>query len=161
MTDLLELLQEFYRDKLAELLNHERSARIAFPYDVNNTYQYILNRDETHLSWVRSAITDLKGAVPDEVSNSSATDAARIQDWRALTEQDAARAQALVDRWRPRVDAMTHARHRSMLGVILGEALEQKRSFEQALSGRDDLLGRRTDAVGSRVGRVLATRWIE
>jgi hypothetical protein len=161
VTDLLAALQEFYRDKLAELLNHERSARAASPYDVNNTYQYIVNRDDTHLSWVRAAIVDLGGSVPDEVSEPIPADASSKQDWRPLTEQDAIRAQALVDRWRPRVEAMTHARHRNMLRIILGESLEQKRSFEQAMSGRQDLLGRRTDAVGARVGRVLSTRWIE
>jgi hypothetical protein len=56
---------------------------------------------------------------------------------------------------------MTNARYRGMLRVILGEVLEQKRFFEQALAGRDDLLGRRTEEVGPRVGEVLPTRWIE
>jgi hypothetical protein len=56
---------------------------------------------------------------------------------------------------------MTHDRHRRMLGVILGEVLEQKRSFDQALAGELDLLGRRTVGVGERVGEVLSTRWIE
>jgi hypothetical protein len=48
-----------------------------------------------------------------------------------------------------------------MLRVILGETLEQKRFFEQALAGRTDLLGRRGDEVGARVGSVMSTRWIE
>lgn len=48
-----------------------------------------------------------------------------------------------------------------MLNVILGETVEQKRFFEQALAGRQDLLGRRTSDVGERVGAVLPTRWIE
>jgi hypothetical protein len=48
-----------------------------------------------------------------------------------------------------------------MLEVILGETLEQKRFFQQALAGRHDLLGRRTDDVGALVGKVLPTRWIE
>ena len=43
----------------------------------------------------------------------------------------------------------------------LGETLEQKRFFEQALAGDTDLLGRRGDEVGPRVGEVLPTRWIE
>jgi hypothetical protein len=76
-------------------------------------------------------------------------------------ERDALEAQAFVDRWRPRVDTMSNARHRKMLNVILGEALEQKRFFEQALAGRHDLLGRRTEDVGPLVGKVLPTRWIE
>ena len=48
-----------------------------------------------------------------------------------------------------------------MLRLILGEVLEQKRFFEQALAGRTDLLGRRGAAVGPSHGDVLATRWIE
>ncbi len=80
---------------------------------------------------------------------------------RAVFEEDARGAQTFVDRWRPRVDAMTNARHRGMLRVVLGETLEQKRFFEQALAGRNDLLGRRTADVGERVGSVMPTRWIE
>ena len=48
-----------------------------------------------------------------------------------------------------------------MLDVILGETLEQKRSFDQALAGQTDLLGRRSEQVGPRVGEVLPTRWVE
>jgi hypothetical protein len=76
-------------------------------------------------------------------------------------EDDARTAEAFVERWRPRIETMTHDRHRRMLGVILGEVLEQKRSFDQALAGELDLLGRRTVGVGERVGEVLSTRWIE
>jgi hypothetical protein len=48
-----------------------------------------------------------------------------------------------------------------MLGVILGEVLEQKRFFEQALAGRTDLLGRRAGVLEPSHGVVLPTRWIE
>jgi hypothetical protein len=82
-------------------------------------------------------------------------------EMRAVIERDAREAQAFVDRWRARVEAMSNARHGKMLNVILGETLEQKRFFEQALAGRHDLLGRRTEDVGLLVGKVLSTRWIE
>ena len=62
--------------------------------------------------------------------------------------------------WRPRIDALPNARHRSMLRVILGETLEHQRMFEQALGGRTDVLGRRADGAGT-TGAVLATRWVE
>jgi hypothetical protein len=65
-----------------------------------------------------------------------------------------------VDRWRGRVESVTNARHRGMLRVILGETLEQKRFFDQALSGRHDLLGRRADGAGTGHG-VMADRWVE
>jgi hypothetical protein len=64
-----------------------------------------------------------------------------------------------VERWRDRVESLPNARHRSMLRVILGETLEQQRFFDQALAGRDDLLGRRADGAGTGDG-VMATRWV-
>jgi hypothetical protein len=158
VTDLLQLLQEFYREKLAMLLRHEAGAQAIAQYDANNTYQYIINREDTHVSWLTAAIRSLGGA-PDSV------EPARVEKpgsgWRSLAEGHAREAQEFVDRWRPRVEAMTNARHRGMLRVILGETLEQKRFFEQAAAGNLDLLGRRPDAVGPRVGAVLPTRWVE
>ena len=55
---------------------------------------------------------------------------------------------------------MTHARHRTMLEVVLGETLEHKRLFDQAAAGFEDVLGRRTGGV-ARQGGVLPTRWME
>jgi hypothetical protein len=159
---VLTLLQEFYRDKLAALLRHQAGARFVRQYDANNTYQYIVNRDDTHLSWVGKAIEELGGkriddqAEPDRGAQSKGDAAAR-----AIFEDDVRESQAFVDRWRPKVAAMTNARHAKMLGVILGEVLEQKRFFGQALAGRTDLLGRRADVLGPSHGDVLPTRWIE
>lgn len=162
MNGLAELLQDFHRDKLTELLRHQAGARHIRQYDLNNAYQYFLNRDDVHLSWIAAAIADL-GAVaqpgsaePDIAAPGNDPDA-----WRHIVGADARAAQMFVDRWRPRIEKMTNARHRGMLRVILGEALEQRRTFEQALAGELDLLGRRTADVGARVGGVLSTRWIE
>jgi hypothetical protein len=47
-----------------------------------------------------------------------------------------------------------------MLRVLVGEALEHKRFFEQAAAGRTDLLGRHMDGVET-TGPVLKTRWVE
>lgn len=161
---LLELLTGFYRDKLALVARHETSARQVPEYDSNNTYQYILAREEMQLSWVRAAIEALGAQVPHPPATppASAPKRREKQDTRSadVFRQDAAEAQAFVDRWRPRVDAMTHIRNKGMLGVILGETLEQKRFFEQALAGRTDLLGRRADGAGTG-GGVLPTRWLE
>jgi hypothetical protein len=162
VNDLLTTLTEFYRDKLAAVMSHQAGARLVPQYDANNTYQYIINREDAQLSWVAKAISELGGTVPDDadeprrqVTEKSAT------AWQAIAREDAAAAQAFVDRWRPRLDAMSNARHRRMLSVILGETLEQQRFFEQAAAGEQDLLGRRPDHVGPRVGEVLPTRWIE
>jgi hypothetical protein len=161
VTELLPLLQEFYRDKLAELLRHQAGARLVAQYDANNTYQYIVNREETQLSWLATAILELGGAVPDEGQEPTRTGGRGRAASNAVLEEDARGAQAFVERWRPRVESMTNARHRGMLRVILGESLEQQRFFEQALAGQTDLLGRRTEEVGPRVGEVLPSRWIE
>jgi hypothetical protein len=159
---ILSLLQEFYRDKLDELLRHQAGACYVQQYDFNNTYQYIINREDVQLSWIGKAIEELGAPLDDRAAEpqlgvSGKGDAAA----RGVIEADARAAQAFVDRWRPRVEAMTNARHRGMLRVVLGETLEQKRFFEQALAGQTDLLGRRPDHVGPRVGHVLPTRWIE
>ena len=161
MNDLLQLLQEFHRDKLAMLLRHQAAARAVAQYDANNTYQYIINREDTHLSWLTAAIASL-GNPPDTTAMEPERQAGKGRDgWRSLAVEDAGDAQAFVERWRPRVESMTNARHRGMLRVILGETLEQKRFFEQAAAGNTELLGRRPDAVGPRVGEVLPTRWVE
>jgi len=161
VTGLLPTLQEFYGDKLAALLRHQAGARLIGQYDVNNTYQYVVNREETQLTWLRQAITELGGSVEPGVEPVRQASGAGTARDRVVVEEDIRDAQAFVDRWRPRVQALSNARHRTMLGVILGETLEQKRFFEQAHAGNVDLLGKRTDAVGPRVGRVRATRWIE
>jgi len=160
VSDLLALLQEFHREKLAMLLSHQAGARLVVQYDQNNTYQYIVNREEAHLSWVGAAIAELGGAVSDDQAEPER--AGRGGDAsRAIFEEDSHAAQAFVDRWRPRIDGMANARHAKMLRVILGEVLEEKRFFEQALAGRTDLLGRRADTLEPSHGRVLPARWIE
>ena len=162
MTDTLALLQEFYRDTLTSLLRHQAAALVVTQYDANNTYQYILNRQEAHLSWVGKAIEELGGTVPQVADTGRAFAAKGDAAARAAFDEDARDAQAFVDRWRGRIDAMTNARHAKMLRVVLGEVLEQKRFFEQALAGRTDLLGRRAEQiVGPAIGEVLPTRWIE
>ena len=161
MTDLVPVLQEFYRDKLAMMLRHSAGARVVQQYDANNTYQYIINREETQLTWVAKAIEELGGAVRDDADAGRSISGKGDAASRAAIEEDARDAQAFVDGWRPRVDAMKNARHAKMLRVILGEVLEARRFFEQALAGRTDLLGRRADTLEPASGEVLATRWIE
>lgn len=161
MTDTLSLLQDFYKDKLASVVRHIAGARQIGDYDANNAYQYIVNREETQLQWIGQAIVALGG---DVVSSNPTVDrqAVKGQDGaKRIAEEDAKDSQAFVDRWKPRVEAMDNVRHRNMLQVVLGETLEQKRFFEQAVAGNQNLLGVRTPAAGARVGSVLADRWIE
>jgi len=161
VTDLVALLQEFHRDKLTMMLRHAASARVVVQYDQNNTYQYVINREEAQLSWLAKAIAELGGTVTDSVDAARTLSGKGPAAVRAAIEEDARDAQTFVDRWRPRIDAMTNARHAKMLRVILGEALEAKRFFEQAMAGRTDLLGRRAETLEPASGEVLPTRWIE
>jgi len=159
VTDLLTLLQDFHREKLLMLLRHQAGARLVGQYDFNNTYQYIVNRDETQLSWVAKAIDELGGTISDQPEPDRGRSAKGAEH--RVIEEDERDAQAFVDRWRPRIDAMQNARHGKMLRLILGEVLEQKRFFDQALAGRTDLLGRRGASLGPSHGEVLPSRWIE
>ena len=161
MTDLLGLLQEFYRDKLTIYLRHEAGARLVQQYDANNTYQYIINRDDVQLTWVAKAIEELGGTVPDAAAPAREAQGKPAAAALAVIAEDGRDAQAFVDRWRPKIELMANARHAKMLRVILGEVLEQKRFFEQALAGRHDLLGRRAEQLGPSHGEVLPSRWIE
>ncbi len=159
-TELLELLRDFRRDKLTMRQRHVAAARHVPHYDFNNTYQYVIAREDVQVNWLSDAVAAMGGALEDvqepQVTATGKGDSAQT----AILGEDRDRAQAFVDVWRPRVDAMPNARHRSMLRVIVGETLEHKRFFEQALSGRTDLLGRRADGAGTG-GGVLPVRWIE
>ncbi len=160
MTDVLALLLEFHREKLAALGRHQAGARLVGQYDANNTYQYIINREATQLSWLEAAIRDLGGPSTDNAGDAAAQDLAGSTA-QTIVDEDARAARVFVERWRPRVEGLTHARHKQMLRVILGEVLEQQRFFEQARAGRTDLLGLRGEHVGARIGSVMADRWIE
>ena len=154
-------------ERLAILERHEAGARVVAHYDFNNTYQYIISREETHLQWLQSALAEagvaqLPGAgaaipVPARARSGRKADPGA---YRGILEDDARTLQAFVQRWRPRVEGMTHARHRSLMHVVLGESLEHARLFEQAASGFEDVLGRRTGGA-VRVGEVLPSRWQE
>jgi len=158
-TELLEMLREVYRDRLT-LRNRVAAAAMHIgDYNINNTYQYVLNRADAHVRWLQDAIEEMGGTpedlpIPDVKPTGKGRDAERSV---IVGDRDGARA--FVERWAPRIEAMPNARHKAMLRVILGEVREQERFFEQALAGRDDLLGRRADGAGTGDG-VMATRWV-
>jgi hypothetical protein len=158
-TELLALLREFYRDKLAMRQRHVAAARYVGDYDFNNTYQYVINREDAQLTWLRTAIADM-GGTPDEMPEPEIDASGKRGEVQArVIGDDRDRARTFVEKWRPRIQALPNARHRSMLQVIIGETLEHQRFFEQALAGRTDLLGRRADGAGTD-GLVLPERWV-
>ena len=164
--ELRATLTEFAADRIALLQRHEAGARVVSHYDFNNTYQYVINREETQVAWLRDALAEVGGTLPGASSTLAVPATPKpskkpdATTFRGILEDDAQHLKRFVERWRDRVLAVTHARHRQMLGVILGESLEHQRLFEQAAAGFEDLLGRRTGGV-ARVGGVLPTRWVE
>jgi hypothetical protein len=164
--ELQQALTEIAAERVALIERHEAGARVVSHYDFNNTYQYVIAREETHLTWLANALGELGAPMPGASSSLAVPDipkpGKKVEPgvFKAVLEDDARTLGAFVQKWRPKIEAMTHARHRTMLNVVLGESLEHQRLFSQAASGFEDLLGKRTsDAL--RVGGVLPTRWME
>ena len=163
--ELRQLLNDFAAERLAILQRHEASARVVSNYDFNNTYQYVIAREETHVAWVQNALAEFGVALPPAATALPVPEAPKGKklvpsSFKSILEDDAGSLRRFVERWRPRLDVMTHARHRTMLNVVLGESLEHVRLFEQAAGGDEDILGRRTSQA-ERVGAVLPHRWME
>jgi hypothetical protein len=158
--ELRQLLLDFYLGRLALLLRHEASARLIGDYDVNNAYQYMVSREETHISWLQNALIDLGVDIPpDPAAPNVSTSRTGDQAVADLSGEDARLNQQFIDKWRDRLEHVTNARHQGMLRVVLGEMLEHKRLFEQAAEGRRDIIGKPMD-IHERRGKVLATRWV-
>ena len=160
-TDLQTLIRDFYRERLTLLMQHESAARYVTDYDVNNAYQYIIAREETHVSWLQHALLDLGAPLPADPARPDIKPTRKGKDGMfELCANDGRDNQRFVVKWRERVDQVTHARHRGMLRVILGEMLEHARLFEQASRGRTDIIGTSLP-IHTRRGEVIGTRWIE
>ena len=164
--ELRQILTDFAAERLALLERHEAGARVVSHYDFNNAYQYVISREETYQGWLQAALAEIGAVLPPASAAIAVPDVPRpgkkadAGAFRLVLDDDARRLAAFVDRWRPRVDVLTHARHRIMLNVVLGESREHQRLFEQAAAGFEDLLGRRTGGV-ARQGHVLPVRWME
>ena len=164
--ELRSLLTAITADRVALIQRHEAGARVVSHYDFNNAYQYVIAREETHLSWLRSALEELSLPMPSAASEipvppvPKAAKTANAAAYHDILTDDARHLAAFVERWRPKVATVTHARHRTMLGVLLGESVEHQRLFEQAAAGMEDVIGKRTTGA-ERVGAVLPARWQE
>ena len=164
--ELQQLLADLAAERVALIERHEAGARVVSHYDFNNTYQYVIAREETHLGWLTNALAEIGAALPKASASLPVPAIGKVGKkvepaaFKAILDDDARTLGAFVQKWRPKVDAMTHARHRTMLNVVLGESLEHQRLFAQAAAGFEDLLGKRTGGV-ARVGVVLPARWME
>jgi hypothetical protein len=154
---LPELIRDMYLERVSLLMRHEDVAQVIGDYDINNAYQYMIAREQTHLSWLQHALLDLGAKLVGDPSRGPAL-SAKGDAWKSLAADDALANGRFVDKWRPKVETVTHARHKGMLKVIFGEMLEHKRLFEQAASGRQDLIGKSL-AINDHSGVVMANRW--
>src|SRR4029079_8780853 len=57
----LQILGDCHREKLTLRERHVAVARLVRDYEFNNTYQYLIAREDVHLSWLEAAIADLGG----------------------------------------------------------------------------------------------------
>ena len=164
--ELQQLLTDLSAERVALIERHEAGARVVSHYDFNNTYQYVIAREETHLGWLGSALTELGTVLPKASAAlpvpavGKMTKKVEPAAFKSILDDDARTLGAFVQKWRPKLEAITHARHRTMLNVVMGESLEHQRLFAQAAAGFEDLLGKRTGGV-ARVGGVLPARWQE
>ena len=118
-TEMLELLREFHRDKLLDARTATwPSARVVADYDFNNTYQYVIAREDMHLRWLADAIARPGRRARREPCRETpahpgkGADAAAV----ALIEADRRVARsASSTSGVPRIDALPNARHRTML----------------------------------------------
>ena len=153
------LLQEAYRDRFALLRRHIDGATRMADYEFNNTYQYVIGREEIHVQWLRDAVVDLGAEVPAEPSALAVPEGKGVPGERAILEDDLRLGRAFVDKWRARLADVRNARHRLLLDLIIGEVVEQTNFFQLALAGRDDLLGTRMPGASTGDG-VLPVRWM-
>lgn len=159
-TEIRQLLDEFFREKAALRDRHMASARAVGQYDFNNTYQYVIGREEQHLAWVAEAIRQLGGEATDTPAPPAPPVAKTPDAQRALIAEDARALDEFHARWQQRLAPVSNARHKLLLDLIMGEVLEQARFFHQGAAGQVELLGRRTGGERTE-GGVLPTRWVE
>ena len=159
--ELQQLLRDFYLDRVALLMQHESAARFVTDYDVNNAYQYIISREETHVSWLQHALLDLGAQLPPDPKPSAMSPPRKRDDaYLEIAGRDAQGNHEFVTKWRDRVEEVSNARQKGMLRVVLGEMLEHQRLFAQAADGRKDIIGTALP-INEHRGKVLDRRWIE
>ena len=155
---LSDLIRDFYLERVSLLMQHENVATVVPGYDINNAYQYIIAREQTHLMWLLHALLDLGAPTPADPAR-PAVPSAKGDAWKGLAGADARANQQFVDKWRPKVETISHARHKGMLKVVLGEMLEHKRLFDQAAAGRQDLIGKSLE-INDHTGDVMSARFV-
>ena len=155
---LAELIRDMYLERVSLLMRHEDVAQVVTDYDINNAYQYMIAREQTHLSWLQHALLDLGAPLVNDPARGPVL-SAKGDSWKTFAGEDAAANAKFVEKWRAKIETVTNARHKGMLKVILGEMLEHKRLFDQAAAGRKDLIGTSL-AINDHAGAVMPVRFV-
>jgi Mn-containing catalase len=155
---LADLIRDIYLERVSLLMRHEDVATVITDYDINNAYQYIIAREETHLSWLQHALLDLGAKLASDPAR-GATLTAKGDAWKSFAAEDAAANARFVEKWRPKVETISNARQKGMLKIILGEMLEHKRLFDQAASGNRELIGKSLE-INDHSGSVMPVRFV-
>ena len=106
--ELHQLLTEFTAERVALIRAARGGARVVSHYDFNNTYQYVIAREETHLAWLQTALAEFGVALPPAASDAArargAEERPRTRAAAASSDilEDDARHCAFVERWRPK-----------------------------------------------------------
>jgi hypothetical protein len=156
---LSDLIRDCYIERVQLLTRHEAVAAIITDYDINNAYQYIIAREQTHLSWLQHARLDLGSPLAEDPTATVAISPVKGDAWKSLCAEDARANTQFVEKWRPQIETVTNARHKGMLKVILGESLEHARLFDQAAAGRKDLIGKSLE-INDHSGSVMSARFV-
>ena len=154
---LLDFLQEFYRETLELVQARQVNARSITDYNANNGYQQVLGRQDVHLRWLSDAIDAVGGAPSSPGLAQEDAVTAAPSDVSALILADERNQRAFLERWIPRIPNVSNARHRKLLELILGEMNEHLRVLEQSREGRIDMLGHQAKGKVER-GEVMASR---
>ena len=109
------LLQDAYRDRLALMNRHVEGATRMADYEFNNTYQYVIGREEIHVQWLRDALIDLGATVPADAPALAVPEGKGVAGERAILEDDLRAGRAFADKWRARLGDVRNARHRRLL----------------------------------------------
>ena len=155
---LPELIRDMYLERVSLLMRHEDVAQVVTDYDINNAYQYMIAREQTHLSWLQHALLDLGAPLVNDPPRGPAV-SAKGDSWKSLAADDARANAQFVEKWRPKVETLSNARQKGMLKVILGEMLEHKRLFDQAAAGNKELIGKSLE-INDHSGAVMPVRFV-
>src|SRR6185295_5368166 len=102
---LAELIRDMYLERVSLLMRHEDVAQVITDYDINNAYQFIIAREQTHLSWLQHALLDVGAKLVGDPSRGPAL-SAKGDAWKSLAGEDARSNAQFVEKWRPTVQAV-------------------------------------------------------